>query len=476
MRTSSSLCALTLLLAMTPPARAQQPPGETIDPWLTRAGILTGQLERDGSQLSPRDRVMLWARLAEVWWAEDEARARGWLRRAVEEVERRPLEEAGDERRQRLDAARRLMGVVPARDRELGERLKAVLTEKSERLDEKDYRRNAEALADAAMEALKTDPRRAYDLGLASLRAGVSYKFGYFLSRLYRKDEPLAVALFDAALASARATDDAELLGTLAGEAFPHKLYFPPLARPLFRTEMMAGVLRAYAEAVLRPPATPEAEEKVCVYAWTAGALVDQYAALLPHLAEPVRQVAQRCRQRMPARTREVAEDHHNERGPTSAEDYLRAASETADDSRRSLYLSRAAYISFNGGDPDRAVEIIEGMTAAEREKTPPGLWESWRWTFAAASALKRYERGDLAGVREVFDAVPAKLRAFTLIDVMTQLKKEKATDRQFVAGLLDEARSLLAASLAPDGEKPYWWLALARRSRRASSPRRSPR
>jgi hypothetical protein len=455
------LAAATLLLFGVPSAAAQdRRPAELPDPLLVRARAVSDDLTADAPTLALHDRALLRARLGEVWWKDDERRARALMLKAVEEVEAAPQQEESDARARRLAAARSLLTVVGKRDRELGERVSAVLASKpkSTRATDTERSQNAEALASAALEVLDADPRRAAELGSASFRAGGSSQQSALLMRLHKKDAGLAVSLFREGLAAARASHGYDLWGALNGAAFPHRLYFPPFAGPVFPEEIRAETLRALAENLLRAPASEEDDEKVCGFAWTAATLVEEFAALLPQQAGAVRAAINRCQQKMNAGARRDLEDRLSER-PQTVDDYLRAAADTGDERQRGFHLARAAYVAYSGGDPDRAIEILEGISLKQREGLGDG-WETGRWNFAAASALKHFKAGDRQTLRRVLDAVPPKLRAYALIHFLNELSESKPRD--FPAELLGEARLLLSKYEGPEAP-PYLWMSLVR-------------
>src|SRR5919205_4072139 len=129
MNLGARLTATALLLALVPcaPASAQRP-GEVPDPRLMRARILSSDTAGDASSLTLPDRALLWARLGEVWWEDDEERARSFISKAVEGVESESELETPKERGRRLAAARALLPLVAPREPELAERLSALLT------------------------------------------------------------------------------------------------------------------------------------------------------------------------------------------------------------------------------------------------------------------------------------------------------------------------------------------------------------
>ncbi|MCA1614490.1 MAG: hypothetical protein LC800_10230, partial [Acidobacteria bacterium] len=188
---------LTLLLLLSGAGARAQDAAEAVpnavkpaDLWLARASKLTDDLSKDAAALSEFERAMLWARLGSAWWKDDEERARGWLRRAVEAAESGPENEAEAARARRLDTARLLLPLVAPRDRGLGRRLSTLLEKRAaeKTADAGEGTNNARALADAAGAALDSDPQLALALALDSLRAGVSFDLVDLSFRLRKRD------------------------------------------------------------------------------------------------------------------------------------------------------------------------------------------------------------------------------------------------------------------------------------------------
>jgi hypothetical protein len=463
MNRASRLGASALLLAGAWPAVAQERrPNELPDPLLVRARAVSDDLTAEAPSLLLHDRALLWARLGEVWWKDDRGRARALMLKAVEEVEAAPEQEEAVARARRLAAARALLSVVGTRDRELSERLSAVLSARrksAQATDGAERGQNAEALANAALEVLDADPRRAAELGSASFRAGGSSQQSALLLKLHKRDAGLAASLFREGLAAVRASHSSELWLSLAGAAFPHRLYFPPFAGPVFPEEMRADALRVLAENLLRPPASEEDDERVCAFAWTAASLVEEFAPLVPQQAGALRIAINRCQQKMSPDARRHLDGEMSEQKPKTVEEYLRAAAAVGDERLRGFQLARAASVAYSGGDPDRAIEIMEGMSHQQRAALGDA-WETARWNLAAAAALKHFKAGDRQTVRRVLDAVPPKLRAYALIHFLNDLAESKPRD--FPAELLGEVRLLLSRYEGPEAP-PYLWLSLVR-------------
>lgn len=455
---------LLLLLLSGSVVRAQEgaagtapPADKPADVWLARASSLTDELSKDAAALSDNERVMLWARLGGAWWKDDEERARGWLRRAVEAAEAGPENEADAARARRLDTARRLLALVAPRDRELGKRLVALLESRAaEKADGEGEGRNnnARALSDAARAALDSDPQLALALALDSLRAGTSFDLVDLSFQLRKRDPKLADSLFAEGLAQARARADAELLDLLSGIGFPGRTYpeaFPldhPAPPDAARTRLLALV----AGRLLHPAATRPEEERNCVYAANAARLLGEFARLLPAQSGAVHAAVRRCQaaQQSPV-ARQRMEDSINAQEMKGADNLLHAASEAKDERLRFSYRMKAAYNYYGEGKPERALEVLDSFTPGEYEKQKE-LIDNWRWWFSALAALKRLREDDLYGARKIIDNVPADLRGHTLIHFLMEMsgsRQGKAAPEELRRAVAPEyitqARKLLA-------------------------------
>ena len=424
--------------------------------WLARASALTDDLSKDAAALSEFERAMLWARLGSAWWKDDEERARGWLRRAVEAAESGPENEAEAARARRIDTARLLLPLVAPRDRELGRRLATLLEKRAaeKAADEGEGTNNARALSDAARAALDSDPPLALALAADSLRAGTSFDLVDLSFQLRRRDPKLADLLFAEGLAQAQSRADADLLDLLAGIAFPGRAYPDafPVDYPAPSDAARARLLALVAGRLLHPAATRQEEERNCVYAPNAARLLGEFARLLPAQSGAVHAAVRRCQAAIQSPVaRQRMEDSINAQEMKGADNLLRAAAEAKDERLRFSYRMKAAYSFYGEGKPERALEVLDSFAPGEYERQKE-LIDNWRWWFSALAALKRLRENDLYGARKIVAAVPADLRGYTLIYFLREMsgtQQGKAAPEELRRAVapeyIAEARKLLA-------------------------------
>ena len=430
--------------------------GKPADLWLARASALTDDLSKDAAALNEFQRMMLWARLGGAWWKDDEERARGWLRRAVEAAESGPEKEDESLRARRFDTARLLLPLVAPRDKELGRRLMKLVEEFADEdaAGEGEAHNNSRAFAKAARAALDSDPQLARALAADSLRAGVSFELVDLSFQMRARDPKLADALFADGLARAQSSADPDLLNLLSGIGFPGRVYpdaFPP-DHPAPPDAARARLLALVAARLLHPAATRQEEERNCVYAATAARLLGEFARLLPAQSGATHAAVRRCQAAaQSSAARQHLEDNVEAQEMSGADNLLRAASEAKDEKLRLSYRMKAAYRFYGEGKPERALEVLDSFTPREYERDRE-LIDNWRWWFSSLAALKRLRENDLYGARKIIDAVPADLRGHTLIRFLqemsgTQHSKAAAEElrRTVAPEYIAQARKLLA-------------------------------
>ena len=454
-----SCVVLTLLLLLSGAGARAQDAAEAVpnavkpaDLWLARASALTDDLSKDAAALNEFERAMLWARLGSAWWKDDEERARGWLRRAVEAAESGPENESESARSRRIDTARLLLPLVAPRDRKLGRRLVALLERAAEgAAGAGEGQNNARALSEAASAALDSDPQLALALALDSLRAGTSFDLGDISFRLRKRDPKLADILFAEGLTKAQSSADPDLLDLLTGMGFPGRAYPDafPLDYPAPPEAARARLLALVAERLLHPAETRQEEERNCVYAPNAARLLGEFARLLPAQSGAVHTAVRRClaTYKSPV-ARQHLEDTINAQEMKGADNLLRAASEAKDERLRFSYRMKAAYSFYGEGKPERALEVLDSFAPSEYEKQKE-LIDNWRWWFSALAALKRLRENDLYGARKIVAAVPADLRGYTLIHFL----REMAGSQQSKA-VLEELRRTVAPEYIAEARK----------------------
>jgi tetratricopeptide (TPR) repeat protein len=431
-------CSLMVCLSLSVTFRSLAIAQDKVDPdvWLLRATTIADDLVRDAVSLAPNDRALLWARMGRAWEKDDPNRAATDVRKAVEIVEFAPDGESAIERRQRLDTARSLLSIIPARYDKLRLTLQGLFTPKESRATDNGGRENADGLIAAAMAIVDTNPQGAFDLGVASLRIGRSYKLAALLWKLRNHDKKLADGLFDVALSAARAAFDPESLGWLSIYAFRDG------QTP--SDERRKALLSVIAQGLLRDSASAGGEAEVCKLAPTAATYLGQFNRLTPDLAIVVRQGLSRCQAALQPSERQSVDEALRDQPLKTVADLENEADKAPREEIRDEYLIRAARLAAQQKNYEKAISLLDRISEQGRKQLGGG-WESWRWSYAASAAVAQFRRVDRSSMNRIITATPAALRALVQIAVAQALVK--AGDRDSAFDLLTEARKALAQS-----------------------------
>ena len=451
-RKGASILLLASGLIFRQPASAFQDDAAS-DLWLSRARALTDELVKDADALGRHDGALLKARLGRAWARDDAERARDWEEQAVHDVESAPDDEKADERAARLKTTRSLLVILGSHDKALSARLNKVIAAASEAATPHGDPETAKAKAEAGLAVLDSDPQRALQFGLASLRAGGSYKLASLLWRLRKRDVKLSDTLFAKITAAARARGyDPDLLNVLPVVAFEG---------PSPSDALRENFLAVLGDGLLRVPAGPQEQSALCKLAPVAAPLLPEFQRLLPQRAAAVRAQVGRCRPGPDAAAHKESDDALREQPLDTVDALLDAAGKTSDPERRVTYLNRAAYKSAGERKYERAISILDGLDGRERELTAGvtgAPWDSWRSEFASAAAVAFLRRGDRASMNRIIYGTPAHLRPSVQMSAAAELLK---SDAAAATQLLNEARAALARSSSPQDFATH--LALAR-------------
>lgn len=450
-----AVCTCLLLGAAFCFSAPAQRTGSLANPWSVSAQALTDSIIVDVNALLGFDRALLFARLGEAWWKDDPKRAKSWLKKAVEEVEYSPSSEDVDARNRKLFITRALLAIITPRDSALSVRLAKILALDSEKLPDEEREQNAEALIDAALAVVDSDPMRAAQLGSESLRSGPTSQLNDLLERLTVRDPRLGAALFGETLALARISSDSSLFLQLGQMAFPNGQDSPSSRIPLeVRTQLLASLAQVFTS-----PGEP-GKNVNCKFAWISAPLLGQYYRLLPQQAPLVREALGLCQGTLDEVARGRVDEALSDKPLKSVDDLLQAAERAADPKVRTFHLMRASYMAAQQHDYDRALGILDSISSDSRELIKRA-WEGGRWDYAAKSAFAHAKNGDHETMRKVIADTPGDLRPLTLIDVAEKLSG--AGDQIVATELAHEARRTLEKASLSDSQRVETQISLVR-------------
>jgi hypothetical protein len=451
-------CGLLSVPLICPAQTAQGPANEqesSRDFWILQARLITDDLLKDAAGLRRIDRSLLLGRLAGLWWQDDLDQSRGWMRKAINEVETKPERESKTERRARLAAARSLLAIAASLDKTSGNRLAAMLTSEVETGTDEEFKDNATGLVQAGLDVLEKNPAQAAAFGSASLRVGRSSRLISLLSRLRTRDRGLGDALFIEALTFARTKNDRDLLGSLTLVAFNG---------PAPSNDIRKRVLGAVSEQFLGPGT---AENNGCSLAPALAPLLGEFDRLSLERASIVRNGLILCQHPHDSSSRNEVDRSL----PTlkTVDDLMEAAKNASNPNDKVAYLGRAAYLAAQESNFSRAVEILDTFNEDERKEL--GLtWDNWRWEFASSAAIANLKQGDAALMGKTIASTPAYLRGFVQVSLAEELAGRG--DVGEATELLQDARKGFAKLEGSDILD--WYLTMLRRYAKLA-PQESP-
>lgn len=429
----------------------------------TQIEQVSNDLAKDATLFQPLDRAILWSRLGDLWWKADAERGRGFLLRAVEDLEAAAAKSTSErmqenDRRQLINTIGVVMRIVAARDQKLGDRLLASLslltTETKENSLSKNSSYMADALVEAALQVVSEDPARAAQLGSLSLRHGKANQFHSLLIGLRERDGKLADDLFNEALTTAQVSQNNNLFSSLLFAAFtanynPSIKALPP--SPELRGKLLNAIIKGVIQADLA------SQQPDCGYAFLIGPLLTEVDQFAPEQAAPVRKALMRCKDAVLG-----GEEAIRNQPLKTVEEFLSAARNAESVGLRVLFLSRAMQAAARSGKFDLAISILDGMSHEERE-VMGDAWDPVRVQYATSAGLQSYEKEDFAGMERIVNAVPQELQAFVALNI-GEAMLEKNTDKNDVAlDLLARARRRFEKLENPDFNTFYPYMSLVR-------------
>ena len=461
---ANSVC-LFLLLVLFVPSLQQKTANEQRDPsyelWLVRAQTFTDELVKDAANLEPSQRSILLAKLAQRWWRDDPEKAKSWMTGAVVYVEAVPNKENAEDRRKRINTARQLLQILASLDKKFSLRLVELLKEADKQSGADERSGNAEALLDAALSVVDSDPVRAAELGAAALRVDHSSNVDTLVLALRPQNAKLADVLLAQALALARQKLETQLLMNITRAIYPAEMQIntqtasPPEA---LRAELLHLDL-----AYLREnPINSDTRNSVCIGVISfILPVLTEFDRRLPQQAPAVRQAVHQCQSLSPLAQQRI-DDALRPEPLNTINDLLKAAENSEDVKVKTVYAYRAATLAKEKKDYDGALAILDDMNAEEREFMS-GMWQFFRWDWASLSAVEQYNRSDFSAVRNTIAAVPDDLKAFAKLAFVDRLPNKRSREADPSLEFINEAHKELASSYGSENDRYPWYFALLR-------------
>lgn len=422
--------------------------------WLERAKLLTAAIQEDAQNLSPAMQTVLPGRLGELWRTADPARAKAWLKETVTKLATIPDQESADDRKARLQASYALLSGLNKSDPDAADKLLDSLilqvqpaiarnplgigrTPEASNLGYQIETAIRESAGEHRLERATALAQRIIDL-----KDGNGVVSTYFALR--DLDPERANQFVADALRAAAQNYDWFLLFGLAQVAVPpHDA--PDEAPP---EQLSNNILEVLAAGMLRVPQSAEDKLRICELAPAVAGALSKYS---PEQQVQLRAAVDNCKSASSNVARNIRHLEAAAQTGNTAELITRAT--TADDalSRAQLKL-RAAQEAGGANGYRQALNIIESLTAEEREAAPQ--W-SQNWAMTAIKAVhSRFEAHDLQGVQQILARAPDDQRASMMLTASSTAYQAK--DATYGLVMLTEARRELEKNPVTTIYQPY--------------------
>lgn len=436
----------------------------------TQIEQVTNDLTKDTTVFQPVERAILWARIGDLWWKTDAQRGRGFLFKAIQDIETaataaKDTSEGGTKPAQLISAIGVAMRIIAPRDSKLGDRLITSLSTLTTEANEDPSSASnfmADALVDAAIQVVSDDPARAAQLGSASLRYGDANKLNLLLINLRDRNSKLADNLFIEALTAAQVSQNINLFSSLTFAAFTAN-YNPAIKATPPPSQLRASLLNAIIKGVIQADMVDK--QRDCGYAFLIAPLLNEVDQLAPQQSAPVRNALAKCRSVAPGSDEAITNQPLK-----TAEDFLSAARSAARIEVRVLFLSRAIQAAAGAGNFDLAISTLDGMSREERN-VMGDAWEPIRVQYATLAGMRSYKNKDFAAVERIINAVPQELQAFVALNMAEAMLGENQEKNTMAIDLLGRARRRFEKMERPDYNNFYPYMSLVRAYGKASPP-----
>ncbi len=387
----------------TPKSEPVKPPTREAALWLEDANVLTAEMVNDqlSGDYAPFT-YLLHARLAQSWWKTDPNKAKQHLATAAAAARERTTETPLQVLRRLQVAAMIANSVVIPLDPIEGDKMLDSILEQAAKvgpqaksMDEMNAKNNfARELSGGVFDRNSTTQRQVKQYrALLGLGSGEATSI---LHGIYYKDNALGDQLYGEAL-------DAIANGTLPVVYLADLGYFSfPKQPDLFKVEpeMTDRMLLLVRDKILQAHATGLTRQ-MC---WDLGPAMRLLPHLQPSAQAEVTPVIAECKPLLGPSSAQNIDSLINQKPPTTADEYLQLAANAKTAKERAGY-KRMAISALREEDPEKALQVIDGVTAEEREFMPDRDFTRDGIEIRVISA--RYKAQDYSGLQNLIERSP---------------------------------------------------------------------
>lgn len=358
-------------------------------------------------------------------------------------------------------ATSQILKYISTRDQKQTDRLIKLISE-ADGISDKNS--NSEILIEFACLIAKSNPTRAYQIGVGAFKTKQPDNFHKLYWQLRRYSPGLADRFIELALASAANSPNAGIFAGIKTAVFPELSIpnFPPEASSPAAIKTGAlnllgdHIVKLYAKLMANSTSGCEAEASVI------SSLREQYSSLLPQKEPMVTQAVSACLAKQNEANRNLSSNSETIKKGT-IEELLKLADEAKDDLQvRSFYLFRAVSLASDQEKYKLAIEILGNMTK-EEQQTDPEFWEDLQVTVTAGLAYQQFKENDPTAATRTLGSLPTKNRAFGEIGFIRKFSPENIDSQDICIALLREAAKDIARSENTFEQKSGYWFQIVK-------------
>lgn len=287
----------------------------------------------------------------------------------------------------------------------------------------------ANAISQAALLFVESDPQKAYDLAIKSITFGDGYQLSSVWFGLSKKEPRLAQQLFDYYLSVTErksSSNASRAIGNLGYMIFPAVLINPSIQE---KNEIHTNDRRVRYLKLLSNFAQAN-NERPCLYLSFIYKLLPKYQELLPSEFTFLHLLTKDCKSK-------TFFENSEGKALETFEDYLAEADKTEDLQQKETFQMIAAKLALEKKLFKKSIEILEAIDVSVEQKD---FWQTLREDCAVYLAYELFSENKISQALKETDAVPKEIRLQTKLKLVNLIAEEGNYEKNSFYEILSDA------------------------------------
>lgn len=453
-------CLIILLILVSSSAFGQNDELEIQkNVWRLRAETITGNLLKETTKISNLECALLFAKLGELWWKHDQNEANAFFEKAVDTIFFYSPNNKKNDKKEYFSTSRNILLVVGNHSPKQANRLTKILSETDKEFED-ERNLNANVLMKYALQIVRENPNRAFQIGIIALRTGIPKEFYKLIFELRRSNQNLADRLFREAFSITKTSPSYDMLQGIQLAVLPESITTNFPSEISATTQQKTEVLNFLADFLVELSAKKRV--KAISSCSSEAILVSRsmkfFETLLPQKAGIVRQAIDFC---VESQNQGVFENLADPANSLDIDELLSLAEKNKDNFLlRIAYLTKAAILANNQEKYALVLKIVNGLTE-EDLASDEEFWQSLRYNAAGNLAYIQFQEGNSQIALRTFQEVPQDYQPFARMIFINKFSLEDNSSYGFRVKVLEEIRNGFLESERPFTEKSNYWFQL---------------